>query len=176
MIYLLTVQGQDRLGLVEALADQIQKREGNWLESRLCRLGGQFAGIVRVEFPAPQEHLPSVVESLNCQWQPVQDEEPTPHEDQLARLNILAADRPGLVRQITHLLTETGANVEEIESRVRSAPFSGEQMFEAHCVVRLGPGSDRSRLTRQLESLAEELMCDIDFSLSAELALGSSGT
>lgn len=164
MIYLLTVQGKDKIGLVEALAGQVEQRQGNWLESRLCRLGGQFAGIVRVEFPAPPQSLPERVESLSCHWEAVTEEEclePVPTAQ--ARLDILAADRPGLVKQITHLLTEAGANVEEIESRVRSAPFSGEQMFEAHCRISLGSGSDRSKLARELESLAEELMCDIDF-------------
>lgn len=165
MIYLLTVQGKDKIGLVEALAAQVQQRRGNWLESRLCRLGGQFAGIVRVEFPTPPESLPDRVESLVCHWDPVADEAEVADAPTgtLARIDILAADRPGLVKQISHLLTQAGANVEEIESRVRSAPFSGEQMFEAHCRISLSPGSDRSKLARQLESLAEELMCDLTF-------------
>jgi glycine cleavage system regulatory protein len=164
MIYLLTVHGKDHLGLVEALAGEIQQRQGNWLESRLCRLGGQFAGIVRVEFPAAADDLPANVQSLTCHWDPVVGESAVlaPIGGQ-ARVDILAADRPGLVKQITHLLAEAGANVEEIESKVRSAPFSGEQMFEAHCRISLQPGSDRARLARQLESLAEELMCDIHF-------------
>jgi glycine cleavage system regulatory protein len=163
VIYLLTVQGKDAIGLVEALAGQVQQRGGNWLESRLCRLGGQFAGIVRVEFPSQPENLPERVETLFCQWDPVAEESaaaPAPSGGS-ARIEILAADRPGLVKQITHLLTEAGANVEEIESRVRSAPFSGEQMFEARCHISLPAKGDRAKLARQLESLAEELMCDI---------------
>lgn len=164
MIYLLTVSGRDKIGLVEALAAQVQERGGNWLESRLCRLGGQFAGIVRVEFPAHPESLPSRVESLACQWEPVADDGLSPAATgPHARIEILAADRPGLVKQITRLLVESGANVEEIESRVRSAPFSGEQMFEARCVISLGPDANRSQLAQRLEGLAEELMCDIAF-------------
>lgn len=164
MIYLLTVQGKDRTGLVEALASQVQERGGNWLESRLCRLGGQFAGIVRIEFEAAPDSLPDRVESLACHWEQVNDDEAsTPPSGPQARIDILAADRPGLVKQISHLLSAAGANVEEIESRVHSAPFSGEQMFQAHCVVRLAPKSDRAELARRLESLAEELMCDIEF-------------
>jgi glycine cleavage system regulatory protein len=151
------------MGLVEALAGQVQQHQGNWLESRLCRLGGQFAGIVRIEFPALPQSLPTQVESLTCHWDLVTEEGTAPPPGSQARIAILAADRPGLVKQIAHLLTEAGANVEEIESRVHSAPFSGEQMFQAHCVISLSPNSDRARLARQLESLAEELMCDIDF-------------
>ncbi len=163
MIYLLTVQGKDKIGLVEALAGEVQERGGNWLESRLCRLGGQFAGIVRVEFTHAPEGLPSRVETLTCGWEPVTDEEGATTALSHARIDILAADRPGLVKQITRLLVESGANVEEIESRVRSAPFSGEQMFEARCTISLGHDANRTQLAQRLESLAEELMCDISF-------------
>jgi glycine cleavage system regulatory protein len=164
VIYLLTVRGKDNIGLVEALAGHIEQRGGNWLESRLCRLGGQFAGIVRVEFSTPPLHLPEKVQSLFCHWETVSEDDSVQSGTQSsARIDILAADRPGLVKQITHLLSLAGANVEEIESRVRSAPFSGEQMFEAHCLISLGSKVDRGKLVVQLESLAEELMCDISY-------------
>src|SRR5262249_47882506 len=48
---LLTVVGTDRTGLVESLADRIAAAGGNWEESRLAQLAGQFAGIVLVTVP-----------------------------------------------------------------------------------------------------------------------------
>src|SRR6187401_3573097 len=45
----MTVIGKDRTGLVESVARLVAENGGNWLESRMCRLGGQFAGILRVE-------------------------------------------------------------------------------------------------------------------------------
>lgn len=165
MIYLLTIQGKDQLGLVEALASLVEEQGGNWLESRLCRLGGQFAGIARIEFSSEPAALPSSVETLVCHWELVELEQVDEEIDYgKARVDILAADRPGIIKQITRVLKASGANIEEIESRVKSAPFSGEQMFEARCLVRLSASTDRVRLAQQLESLAEELMCDIDFS------------
>ena len=47
----MTVIGADRTGLVEAVAKVVAEHGGNWLESRMCRLGGEFAGIVRVAVP-----------------------------------------------------------------------------------------------------------------------------
>ena len=44
----LTVIGDDRPGLVEALAETIAAHEGNWLESRMSHLAGKFAGLLRV--------------------------------------------------------------------------------------------------------------------------------
>ena len=42
----MTVIGKDRTGLVETLAEIVAGHGGNWLESRMCRLGGEFAGIL----------------------------------------------------------------------------------------------------------------------------------
>ena len=47
----LTVLGEDRPGLVEALAHIIAAHEGNWVESRMAHLAGQFAGILRASVP-----------------------------------------------------------------------------------------------------------------------------
>ena len=47
----LTIIGTDRPGLVQLVAGRVADHGGNWLESRLCHLGGQFAGIARVEVP-----------------------------------------------------------------------------------------------------------------------------
>jgi glycine cleavage system regulatory protein len=49
---IMTVLGSDRPGLVRSLADTVARHGGNWLESRMARLAGQFAGIVRIECPA----------------------------------------------------------------------------------------------------------------------------
>ena len=48
----MTIIGPDRTGLVESVARVVADHGGNWLESRMCRLGGDFAGILRIEIPA----------------------------------------------------------------------------------------------------------------------------
>ena len=47
----LTLIGPDRPGLVESLAKRVTAHGGNWVESRMAHLAGQFAGILRVEVP-----------------------------------------------------------------------------------------------------------------------------
>ena len=44
----LTVIGDDKPGLVEALSQAIANNSGNWLESSMSHLAGKFAGILRV--------------------------------------------------------------------------------------------------------------------------------
>src|SRR5271169_4227709 len=58
----LTLIGPDRPGLVEAVAAVIASHGGNWLESRMTRLAGQFAGVLRAELPA--ERVPDALRAL----------------------------------------------------------------------------------------------------------------
>ena len=51
----MTVIGPDRTGLVDSVAGLVTEHGGNWLESRMSRLGGHFAGILRVEVPEDKE-------------------------------------------------------------------------------------------------------------------------
>ncbi|NVP01411.1 amino acid-binding protein, partial [Photobacterium damselae subsp. damselae] len=46
---LVTIIGQDRTGLVERLSDTVYQNHGNWLQSSLSQLSGQFAGIIQLE-------------------------------------------------------------------------------------------------------------------------------
>jgi len=55
----LTLIGPDRPGLVESVAARVAAHGGNWLESRMAHLAGQFAGILRVEVPAERLSEPT---------------------------------------------------------------------------------------------------------------------
>ena len=164
MNYLLTVYGNDDTGLVESLASTIESLGGNWLESRLCRLEGQFTGIVRVNFKSAVGDLPKTVGSLNCSWSQMQSSDAGALDStKEAVIKVLAADRPGIIRQISRILSSNGANIEEVESHIKNAPFSGEQMFEARYRISFQETSKDSNIQSGLESLAEELMCDLEY-------------
>ena len=46
--------GKDRPGLMETVANLVADHGANWLESRMCRLGGEFAGILRLQVAGDQ--------------------------------------------------------------------------------------------------------------------------
>ena len=48
----LTVIGTDRPGIVEQLSDRVLAAGANWEESRMARLAGKFAGVLRVSVDA----------------------------------------------------------------------------------------------------------------------------
>src|SRR5690606_26345178 len=47
----LTVIGDDRAGLVNAVAEVVARHGGNWERSQMAELAGKFAGIVLVTVP-----------------------------------------------------------------------------------------------------------------------------
>jgi glycine cleavage system regulatory protein len=164
----LTLIGPDRPGLVEAVAAVIASHGGNWLESRMTRLAGQFAGILRAELPA--ERVPDALRALAAlEARGVRvATDAAPRADIPAgaaplrmRLELLGVDRPGIVREISQLLARHGVNVEELVTNRVSAPMSGEMLFEARADVAVPPSTDVAGLRAALERTANDLMVDV---------------
>ncbi len=163
---LLTAVGADRTGLVESLAQRIANAGGNWEESRLARLGGQFAGIVLVTIDdAKTDALIAKLRELEGSGLVVTSRvvpaaAATPSGTRM-RLAVTGSDRPGIVRDVSRILSERAINVEEFESSVGSAPMSGEAMFVARARLLVPSTLDVSVLRGALEALGNELMVDV---------------
>ena len=162
----LTVSGPDKTGLVEALARQIAAVGGNWEESRMARLAGQFAGILLVTVETSRtDELVAGLRGLGAGGLQV-TVHPTkapsaPAPSTRVRLQLTGQDRPGIVRDVARLLVERGVNIEELESEVGSAPMSGEQMFTARLRLLVPAQISLDDIRARLESLASELMVDV---------------
>ena len=162
----MTIIGPDRTGLVESVAKIVAEHGGNWLESRMSHLGGQFAGILRIHLPAEnQSALVAALQKLSGLTVVVQQGQkevvqPSPS----VSLEIVGHDRPGIVRQISSTLVRHGVNVEELDTECVSAPMSGETLFKAHAQVHVPASCDVSALRKDLEQIAHELMADLNFS------------
>jgi glycine cleavage system regulatory protein len=162
----LTIVGPDRTGLVESLARVVAEHGGNWLESRMCRLGGEFAGILRIEVPkAKQAALTAALQKLPGLNIVVRTGEATDTAaaGRLATLEIVGSDRPGIVRDITHALARAQVNVEEFTSELSSAPMSGETLFKASARLHLPATCDLAALKHDLEKIAADLLVDVTF-------------
>jgi glycine cleavage system regulatory protein len=164
----MTVIGPDRPGLVDTVAGLVAEHEGNWLESRMSRLGGQFAGILRVELPAAKEAaLIEALKGLATRGLAVvahtDQTAASPPTGRLSVVEIVGQDRPGIVRQISHILAEYGVNVEELRTECASAAMSGETLFKARARLSIPASCNVEEVRRKLEKIAEDLIVDISF-------------
>lgn len=162
----LTVIAQDQPGLVERIAQCINEHGGNWLESRMSRMAGQFAGILRVAVPAEAyDELVAALHDLaaqgirvlvaesgiepSCSWKPI-------------HLDLVGNDRPGIVRDITGLLAELGVNLERLTTEVAPAPMSSEPLFHAEALLAVPLSLTLEVLQARLEDLADDLMVELN--------------
>jgi len=162
----MTIIGPDRTGIVDALARPIADHQANWLESRMCRLGGRFAGLARVEVDSSQvDQLRAAIESLNLDGLSISVQtdmpQPAPLVTSLIEVELVGLDRPGLLREITGVFTRHHLNVEELESEVSEAPEGGGKLFRANASVSIPPTADLEAVGDDLEKIATDLMVDI---------------
>ncbi|MEX6502887.1 glycine cleavage system protein R [Pseudomonas zhanjiangensis] len=162
----LTVIARDQPGLVERLAQCVADHGGNWLESRMSRMSGQFAGILRVAVPdESRAELMGALQALGAQGIRVLFEdgggEPAGSWTPIL-LDLVGNDRPGIIRDITRLLAEQGVNLESLVTEVVPAPMSGESLFHAEALLAAPQGMALETLQGSLETLADELMVELN--------------
>ncbi len=160
----MTVIGKDRTGLVESVARIVAEHDGNWLESRMCRLGGEFAGLLRVHVPSEQRAaLEGALAKLAGLTVVVHSDESVQPagKPQLASLEVVGQDRPGIVREISRALAARGVNVEELATECVSAPMSGELLFQARAKLLLPDGVTVSGLQESLEKAVAGLTVEV---------------
>jgi glycine cleavage system regulatory protein len=170
----LTVIGPDRPGIVEQLSDQVLAVGGNWEESRMTHLAGKFAGLLRVSVDvAHADRLTAGLRSLAADNLTIVVERSSDADVVSSRainLELVGTDRPGIVRDISHVLARNGVNIEELETEVASAAMSGEPIFHARARVRLPVSTNVDEIRAALEAMADHLMVDLAFDEGAAVA------
>ncbi|MFB8892856.1 glycine cleavage system protein R [Microbacterium plantarum] len=160
----LTVVGDDRVGLVRTLADTVAAHGGNWERSELAELAGAFAGIVLVEVPADREAgLIEALERLDGLLRITTHQPLTPvvASGQVLRFTVLGNDRPGIVREVSDAIGAHALSIDALTSRTLDAPMAGGTLFEATLVVRLPADFDAADIVADLERLAGEIQVDL---------------
>lgn len=162
----MTIIGPDKPGIVEAFAEQVASHGGNWLESRMAHLGGQFAGLLHLSVPDGQvDELMAGLRSVEGMEVHLQTSNPVAASSpklRTANLDLVGHDRPGIVRAISHVLAEYGVNVEELETTVESAPMAADLLFKATATLGLPDGVSVDDLREALETIASDLMVTVE--------------
>lgn len=160
-----TVIGKDRPGLVESVSAVVEEYGGSWVESRMSRLAGEFAGILRVSVPTTKaDELARALEGLEAGGLRVVVErgvEESSDEGRLVELELIGGDRPGIVHKISEALAARNVNVDELDTECEGAPWSGDTLFKARARLRAPKGLDLDQLREGLEAIASDLMVDI---------------
>jgi glycine cleavage system regulatory protein len=162
----LTALARDRPGVVERLAEVVAGYSGNWVDSSMARLGGEFAGIVKVDVPAKAvSGLESAVAGLAAEGIDVtvhRDTESAPVGGHHARLALTGLDHAGIILEVTRTLARHGVSIDELNTTVSRGSMGAEPMFSASADVILPDDLGIDDLRDALELIAHDIMVDID--------------
>jgi len=171
---ILSVVGSDRPGLTQALAAAVLSAGGNWLESHLSRLGGLYVGSVLVELDeAGIERLRAAVAAVDAQGLQVRIApaiEGVGAAGAAVDFSLVGQDRPGIVHQVTAVLSGLAVNIETFKTHISAEPYSGAPLFHMEARLRLPPALDALAVQAALEDISSEVMVDISLTPAEPLS------
>jgi glycine cleavage system regulatory protein len=164
-----TITCPDRPGIVERVTDVVVAHGGNWEESRLARLGGDFAGIAMVSVPSERsDELTSALTSLADDEITIAVKNTSPGTPTkraghaLCLLRLEGADHEGIVHDLSAYLAKEGINVETMETEVVAAPMSATPLFHMEAYLDLPPSMTIDKLRENLLLIGDQLGVDIE--------------
>jgi glycine cleavage system regulatory protein len=164
--WVITLMGEDQPHLLEALADIVLERQGDWKDSRVAELDGRFVAIISIDVPrsesaSMQLAIESYAEQRDLALHLSVTRPPSARHEEKFVVRLTANNRPGLVKTITHKLNQMGLTTEEMSSQCQSAPWGGELLFRAEFVLLCSQASVQ-QFKKSLESLGDDWMVDIE--------------
>jgi glycine cleavage system transcriptional repressor len=170
---LVTVIGADRPGIVERVTRSIVDHAGNVEQSRMARLGGEFAAFVLVALP--DERMASLAAgleqladaSLTVTARPLGDRSKILEGYVPYSLHVHGADHEGIIHEFCELLAEKGVNIAEMATDVRNSPVSGTPMFSMNATLEIPGSLPLKQLKSWLTELADRVMVDAELRVDA---------
>lgn len=166
---IITAIGPDRPGIVGELTGHLHGQGANLLDSRMVNLRGQFAILILLESPQNiadsfARNLPATGREMGLTLTVSPQGAATQRipEGLHYSLKTYSLDQPGIVARLTGVLRTHGVNIEELSARQESAAFAGSPLFLTEMRLTVPPGVPVRQLRADLESLCNQLNCDVD--------------
>lgn len=171
----ITVTGDDRVGVVDQVTKIILASQGNVEASRMARLGGVFAIIMLVSVGEQQQsELEAALVGLRDQdfelsFRPTVRGRSKKFTDwHRYRLGVRGADHEGIIHEITHYLAQQGVSVETIDTGTEDAPFGGMKLFTMSAELFAPPNLSLADLQDELEAVEDRLHVDIEITAASK--------
>jgi len=169
---ILTAVGPDQVGLVEKISQFIVQRGCNIEDSKMAVFCGEFALILLVSGDAGNllkvanaDNELSTLTGLNISVRkPVAKR--VPAQSLPYRFTASCLDHPGVVHQLSSLLSQLNINIESMETMTYLAPVSGTPIFRMEALLSVPPALNISRLRQQLDEIEREANIDIDLMMA----------
>jgi len=164
----LTIISEDQPGIIRAVSEVLDRHGGNWTQSSMSSLAGQFAGILLASVPeSSAEDCLQALRGLASRGIHITAtacaEAPQVRDMNEFSLDLVGNDHPGIVHRITAVLADHGISVHDLETSVEAGSMAGGSIFRARARLLVPPSTDIAELEDQIHELANDLMVDISF-------------
>jgi len=162
---ILTVAGADRPGLVSAVADLTGAYGCNWENSSLAELAGTFAGVIQLTVADDRvDELRDALRGLDGMLAvtvSTGSDATTASEERHVSVTVLGDDRPGIVREVSGVLSAHALSIRSMTTETRDAAMAGGRLFESAVTASAPASADLDALRADIERLTHDLQVDI---------------
>ena len=166
-----TAVGPDRVGLVEQISQFLLKEGCNIEDSKMAVFCGEFTIILLVTGKeAALDLVAAALASLTTQtglaFTSKHPAARSTAESALpCRLLASCLDHPGVVHQLSAVLSRLGVNIESLETKTEEAAMSGTPIFRLEARLSVPSRVNLHNLRQELDGIGQRENIDIEFSL-----------
>jgi glycine cleavage system transcriptional repressor len=165
---ILTAIGPDQVGLVQKIAEFISRHGCNIEDSKMAVFCGEFAVIVLISGESGN------LVKIGRDYREIETEtglaisiktpstRAAPQSCLPYKLTASCMDHPGIVYQISAVLSSAGVNIESMETKTYSAPVSGTPIFQLEAKLAVPTRTNISQLRQHFGEIQRQENIDIE--------------
>lgn len=156
-LFVVTVVGRDRPGIVAETTTALVETGGNLEDSTMTLLGGQFAMMLLVRTVATEAEVSRALAGLTADGLlsvDIKSSVPAAASELVGLpyvLSVHGADQPGIVGALTQLIARSGGTITDLNTRL------ADQLYLLVAELRLPPDVDADALRTELSAAARRL-------------------
>ncbi len=163
--FLITAFGEDRPGIVKAVAEVLYKHGFNIEDSAMTRLNNEFTImlIVQTDDETKEEDLKKELQELSeksgltitVKQLPKEQLNKKQESKEIINLVVYGADKPGIVYNVAKLLSDKGINISDLRTE------KSNDLYVMIIEAELPPDIDLSTFEKDLDNLKKDINVDI---------------
>lgn len=162
--FISTISGPDSLGIIKSLAQTTRGLGGEWITSKVMKLDGQFAALMKVTIEQVNEDalknkLEEQFPQLTFSYAEIVEGKTQPAK--IINLEIDCKDRPGLTRDINNILSNLDLTVENMEFNRFHVSSIGEAVFSAKLALAVPEETSSEDLAEEIETLSDDVRVNV---------------
>jgi len=155
----MTATGFDRPGIVSEISGIITSHGGNVEESRMSKMGSDFAIIMFVTISKDWEESLEValqsIKNLTITTKCTKSYKPSDYNKY--QIDLKGADNEGIVKVLSEYLADKSINIIEMNSHISPAPVTGAPLFNLNSIISIPEDIIIEEIDAELEAISSKL-------------------